>query len=132
MALQHLAEGHHSGSRELNLQPLVRLHSNQVFYHHLVFNSNFSLFQFSQGWYRLDSDRYYRGHYYCSWRYFEINLEDDRLFLTTFGIQTYMEGLYRCVSDEAAFGSDNSSTPLSITVHCKCTSESISFSESLF
>ncbi|XP_076136139.1 cell adhesion molecule CEACAM20 [Alosa pseudoharengus] len=73
--------------------------------------------KFSQGWYRLESDRTYRSHYFCSYRYFELNLEDDRLLLTTYGIQTYMEGLYRCVSDDAALGSDNSSDPLSVTVH---------------
>lgn len=73
--------------------------------------------KFSEGWYRLESDRYYRGHYFCSWRYFEINLEDDHLFLTTYGIQSYMEGLYRCVSDEDLPGADNASAPLAITVH---------------
>ncbi|XP_012673612.1 basal cell adhesion molecule [Clupea harengus] len=72
--------------------------------------------KFSQGWYRLEMERSYLGRL-CSYRYFELTLEDDRLLLTTYGIPTYMEGLYRCVSDDDALGSDNSSTPLSVTVH---------------
>ncbi|XP_063055064.1 myosin light chain kinase, smooth muscle [Engraulis encrasicolus] len=67
------------------------------------------------GWYRLDSDRYYRG--FCSWRYFEIDQEGGQLRLTAYNVQSYMDGLYRCVSDEDIPGADNVSIPLSITVH---------------
>ncbi|XP_036393840.1 uncharacterized protein si:ch211-79k12.1 [Megalops cyprinoides] len=83
-------------------------------------DSNVTQFHFEKfskhmkSWFRLEPwmPRFRRCFYYEM----DVNQEQDRLVLTIPSIQSYMEGPYRCVSDNASYPY-NSSQVLAIPVH---------------
>ncbi|XP_061111397.1 vascular endothelial growth factor receptor 3 isoform X2 [Conger conger] len=68
-----------------------------------------------QKWFRLEPYAY--GRYrFCSYYDMEVSREQGSLSLSFSHIQSYMEGSYRCVSNNAA-NPENSSLPVYIPVH---------------
>ncbi|KAG9327943.1 hypothetical protein JZ751_017213 [Albula glossodonta] len=66
-----------------------------------------------QKWFRVEPYGLFRRCFYYD---LDISREPGRLELTIPSIQSFMEGPYRCVSDDAAFPY-NSSLPLTVPVH---------------